>query len=114
MSKRVKSTLSYKGYQANIVFDADSKVLYGVIADIKDHVDFMSATAKGIEKEFQKAVDDYLDFCKTVGKEPDQPFGGVFQVRTSSETHRKLVREAREEGIALNTLVDSILSSHVG
>lgn len=28
---------------------------------------------ENIEKEFRNAVDDYLDFCKEVGKEPERP-----------------------------------------
>ncbi len=107
------NVLEYKGYQAEITFNADTEMLHGVIADIMDHVDFLSPTAKGIEEEFHKAVDDYLSFCEQVGKEPDQPYKGVFQVRTSPETHRKLVQEARRKGIALNSLVDSVLKAHV-
>lgn len=36
-------------------------------------VNFESETYDGLEEEFHKAVDDYLKFCKEVGKEPDKP-----------------------------------------
>ena len=30
-------------------------------------------TYKGLEEEFQKAVDDYLTFCSETGKRPEMP-----------------------------------------
>lgn len=105
--------LEYKGYQAKITFDAEAKQLYGVIADISDHVDFISSSVNGIEKEFKKAVDDYVAFCEEVGKSPEKPYNGVFQVRTSPEAHKRLVQEARRNGSTLNSLVDALLRAHV-
>ena len=105
--------LEYKGYQAKITFDAESKQLYGVIADISDHVDFISDSARGIEREFKKAVNDYIAFCEEVGKNPEKPYCGVFQVRTSPEAHKRLVQEARKNGSTLNALVDALLKAHV-
>ncbi len=61
--------LEYKGYYASIEIDFAGHELYGRIEDIHDLVNFMS----GIEQEFHSAVDDYLEFCKEVGKEPETP-----------------------------------------
>ncbi|WP_297965831.1 type II toxin-antitoxin system HicB family antitoxin [uncultured Anaerovibrio sp.] len=62
--------LEYKGYHAKVEYDVESEVLHGVIDGINDYVDFVSDDTKGIVKEFHKAVDEYLDFCQEVGKEP--------------------------------------------
>ena len=35
---------------------------------MKDLVIFMSDTEENIMTEFQNAVDDYIEFCKEVGK----------------------------------------------
>lgn len=38
--------------------------------DNKDLVDFIADTKDNVEEQFHKAVDDYLEFCKDIGKEP--------------------------------------------
>ena len=69
----MNNILSYKGYTAKIEFSKEDNALFGQIDDIRDFVNFESNSAKEIEKEFHAAVDDYLEFCKEVGKEPDKP-----------------------------------------
>ena len=62
--------LRYKGYSAKPEYSADDKLFYGKILGIDDLVDFSAENAKDLENEFQSAVDDYLEFCKEIGKEP--------------------------------------------
>ena len=69
----MSNILEYKGYHTEIEINFESHELYGKIEGINDFVDFMSDTVAGIIKEFHGAVDDYLEFCKEVGKEPDEP-----------------------------------------
>ena len=66
----MNNVLEYKGYYTVIKIDFERHQLYGKIEGISDLVNFMSDTLSGIEKEFHSAVDDYLEFCDEVGKEP--------------------------------------------
>ena len=63
------NVLEYKGYYTLIRYDAHARKLRGVINGIDDYVDFSSDQVENIEQEFHQAVDDYLEFCKEVGKE---------------------------------------------
>lgn len=67
----VNRNLEYKGYYAQIRFDKESKVFRGVISGIKDYIDFETEDASKVEIEFQSAVDDYIKFCKEVGKQSE-------------------------------------------
>lgn len=60
----------YKGYHAKIEIDFEGHVLHGKIDNIRDLVTFESDTVEGIIREFHSAVDDYLEFCQEVGKQP--------------------------------------------
>ena len=60
--------LKYKGYMAKIESSAEDKCLHGKIDGIADLVTFEADNAHEIEKEFRSAVDDYLDFCREIGK----------------------------------------------
>lgn len=68
----MRNLLEYKGYHTKIEFDTDTMTLRGKIEGINDYIDFEAADVSDIEKEFHSAVDDYIEFCKEVGKEPEK------------------------------------------
>lgn len=65
--------LSYRGYTATIEYDDDDKLWHGKLDKIHDMINFHSFKAEEIEREFHNAVNDYLDFCKEIGKKPEEP-----------------------------------------
>ena len=65
--------LVYRGYAATVEYDGDDKLWHGILDGIKDLVNFHAFEIENIEQEFHNAVDDYLDFCKEIGKEPERP-----------------------------------------
>ena len=60
--------LEYRGYHTKIEYNSSDFTYRGKIEGIDDLVNFESENLKDIEKEFHKAVDDYLEFCKEVSK----------------------------------------------
>ena len=81
---------NYKGYQGTIEPQIEDGTLYGKLAFIGDLVTYEADTLKSLEREFRRSVDDYLDDCVALGKEPDKPFKGVLNVRLGAELHRKI------------------------
>ena len=65
------------------------------------------------ETEFHQAVDDYLAFCKDLGKEPNKPYKGLFNVRISPELHRKAAIAASLHGETLNAFVTNAIRAAV-
>lgn len=108
-----ESVLEYKGYHTNITYDAHAGRLRGVISGIDDHVDFSSDKVEEIEQEFHMAVDDYLAFCREVGKVPGKEYKGVFNVRVKPALHRELVQISEREGESLNAVVERALQLFV-
>ena len=98
--------IEYKGYHSRIRYDVGDKVLHGKIEGIDDLISFESKNVDEIEKEFHEAVDEYLEFCKEIGKTPEKEYKGIFNVRVKPEIHKKLSKKASEEGITLNALVE--------
>ena len=60
--------LNYRGYETKIHYSAEDQLLYGKIEGISDLINFESEDSKKIEQEFHDAVNDYLAFCKEIGK----------------------------------------------
>ena len=109
----MNSTLEYKGYCTRIEFDADAMLLHGKIEGINDLVTFECEDSSRIEAEFHAAVDDYLDFCKEVGKEPEKEYRGLFNVRIRPDLHKRIAAEAVKKNISMNALVEQAISSYV-
>lgn len=63
--------LEYKGYRTKIEFDREDNIFYGKIERIHDFVNFHADDYSKIKKEFHDAVDDYLEFCREIEKEPE-------------------------------------------
>lgn len=105
--------LRYKGYSARPEYSAGDRIFYGKILGISDLVDFQSENAKDLEEEFHKAVDDYLEFCAEIGKQPQKEYSGLFNVRISPELHREVSVFAQAEGVTLNKAVEQAIRAMV-
>ena len=103
--------LAYKGYTALVEFDAESGMLYGSVAGIRDNVYFEGRNADEIERFFRAAVDDYLDFCAEKGKAPEKPFKGSFNVRIGSDLHEKAALAAAAKKQSLNQFVAAAIAA---
>lgn len=109
----MKNILEYKGYHAVIKFDAETFTLRGKIEGINDFVDFQSKDLSTIEESFRRAVDDYLAFCKEVGKEPEKEYKGTFNVRIDSSLHKRVAMYASRMGESLNSTVERAIEAYV-
>ncbi len=109
----MKNVMEYKGYHTKIEYDVETRTLRGKIEGINDFVDFETEDISNIEKEFHNAVDDYLEFCKEVGKNPEKEYKGTFNVRISPDLHKKLAICALMDGRSLNAEVETAISAFV-
>lgn len=108
-----ENMLEYKGYHTIVRYNAETGVLRGVIEGINDFVDFQTDDLNEVKNEFYRAVDDYLEFCAEVGKEPEKEYKGTFNVRIKPELHKKLVLRALENDESLNSVVEKAISAYL-
>ena len=54
----------YKGYVGSIEYSVEDSIHYGKLLNIKDLVNYEAGNITDLEKEFHKAVDDYIEFKK--------------------------------------------------
>lgn len=109
----MKNVLEYKGYYTKVEFDSEAFVVRGKIEGIKDLVNFECGDLLRVEEEFHNAVDEYLEFCKEIGKEPDKEYRGTFNIRINPELHKKLVVVAMKNGDTLNATVEKAIKKYV-
>ncbi|SPF78064.1 type II toxin-antitoxin system HicB family antitoxin [Pseudoprimorskyibacter insulae] len=104
--------LKYKGYIGSTEVSVEDGVVWGKLLHIRDLVTYEAEKVEDLTAEFQSAVDDYLEDCKSDGREPDRPFKGAFNVRVGEDVHRRLQEEAQASGKTLNELVAQVLTRH--
>lgn len=97
------SLIEYKGYLGTVEYSAEDHCLYGKLVDVRDLVSYEATTVEALEREFEAAVDSYLETCQKQGREPHQPCKGTFNVRIGSELHREAMMAS--VGSSLNDFV---------
>jgi predicted HicB family RNase H-like nuclease len=107
-------TMSYKGYAARIGYDDEDGIFTGRIAGIRDAVGFHADTVAGLREAFQEAVEDYIETCARIGKEPQKAYSGQVMFRVSPEVHRKAALAAELAGKSLNQWAEEVLDRAAG
>jgi predicted HicB family RNase H-like nuclease len=99
----------YEGYYGSYEISIEDNVFFGKIEFITELISYEGTTPKSLEKAFEAAVDDYLETCEKLGKEPDRPFKGSFNVRIGENLHRLIAIHAHEKEVSINAFnVDAL------
>lgn len=101
--------LHYKGYAGALEIDAESSILFGRVLDIRDVVTFKGETVAQAKQAFEDSVDDYLEFCESLGQEPNKPFSGKLPFRTTPSHHHKIFLAATKANKSINAWMDETL-----
>lgn len=110
----MSNTMSYKGYAARIAYDDEDRIFNGRIAGIRDGVGFHAENVDDLRTAFEEAVDDYLETCAKLGKEPQKAYSGQVMFRVDPEVHRKAALAAELSGKSLNQWAEDVLAKAVG
>ena len=105
--------IEYKGYTGVFEFDPSIGAFHGRVVGLQDVVTFQGNSLDELRREMAESVEDYLELCVEVGKEPERPYRGEFLVRTTPELHRAAAIEAESAGLSLNAWVEVALASVV-
>jgi len=107
------SMLDYKGYHGSVEADLDTGTLFGKVLFVNDLVTYEATTLAELHQQFCAAVDDYLQTCQSLGRDPQQPCNGVFNVRVSPSLHRAAAIRAHKDGVKLNAVMVSALEQYL-
>jgi len=110
----MSNVLRYKNYAARVEFDAEDGVFFGRVAGIEDGVTFHADTVKGLNAAFREAVDDYLETCTRIGKNPDRPYSGQVYLRVDPAVHARVAIAAKLSGKSINQLGEEALLAAIG
>jgi predicted HicB family RNase H-like nuclease len=99
----------YKGYRAVVTFDDEALLFHGEVVGLRDVITFQGRSAEELVANFRDSVDDYLDWAKGDGFDPEKPFSGNLSLRASPELHRQMTDAAAQKAKSLNQwIVDTL------
>ena len=103
------NSMSYKGYTASMVFDAQDKVIVGRVQDIDDIIAFHGESVSEFEANFHSVIEDYLTASKDLGSAPEKPASGKLMLRIAPEVHAAALKAAARSGTSLNKWAEGAL-----
>ena len=107
--------LKYKGYTGSVEYSEEDKCLFGKVQGMaKDGIIYEGETVEQLTKDFEGAIDDYLQMCNDKGITPRKPYTGVLNVRLSPEMHSGAAMAASKEGITINAFIRNAVARALG
>ena len=107
----MNTMLEYKGYHASIEYDAEDNIFVGEVFGIADSLNFHGTSIDELKATFTQCIDNYLELCKKIGKNPDKEFKGTFNVRIPPALHKKAALAAANQKITLNQYVTQAIEN---
>ena len=106
--------MKYKGYWSEINYSDEDECFCGKIEGLKDSlILFEGQTVKELKKDFEDAIDSYLDNCKKNNEVPEQQCKGSLNVRLGTELHTKAKMKSIEEKISINELIKNAVANYL-
>lgn len=106
--------LEYKGYKGSVEYSKDDDCLCGKVLGMnKDLILYEGTSLSELRKDFEEAVDSYLEGCREDGVEPRKPFSGKMIVRMPQQLHERIALAADGYGVSINDLIVRTLEEGV-
>jgi predicted HicB family RNase H-like nuclease len=96
------TSIKFNDYVASIEYDADIEMFFGRVMNLSSPVTFYGASVEELRREFANSIQAYLEVCRERGIEPEKPYSGRINIRTTPEQHRRFARQAAMAGKSLN------------
>ena len=109
----ISSLMEYNGYHAKVEFDQEDHIFIGHVLGINDSLNFHGESVKELTQSLHECIDNYLDYCQKIGKDPEREFKGSFNVRIKPEQHKKIALYAANEGITINQFVSRAIDDEL-
>lgn len=105
--------MTYKGFVGLVEYDDEARIFSGEVINTRTVITFQGTTVDEVENEFHAFVDDYLEWCKQDGIEPEKTYSGKFNVRISPLFHSQVAVAAKKVVMSLNSFVEKSLHDEI-
>ena len=106
----MNNILEYNGFLGSVEYSAADEVFFGRIIGITDHITYDGDSVQKLKRCFKDAVEDYIESCFELGKEPEKSYSGKLEVLVSPDLHRRLIGFSIQRNQPINKTVEEALS----
>ena len=105
--------IKHKDYLGSVEFDLKNGILHGTILFINDIVTYEGTTLDELTAAFVESVDDYLQTCKELGRNPQKAHSGSLNIRIGEIIHRDAAMLAYKDGQKLNDFIKKAIAEKI-
>lgn len=109
----MRDKLEYKDFIGSVHFSTKDSVFHGKLEGVNDLVTFEGESVNELKSAFEEAVEDYIELCAEINKEPFKSFKGSFNIRITPNLHSKAFKAAILKGKSLNQFVQEAIEREV-
>ena len=109
----MKNNLCYKEYYGSVEFSGEDNIFHGKIIGINDRITYEGDSVHSLKKDFISAVEEYIETCAELGKDPEKTYKGSFNVRIKPELHRQLAVYSISNRKSINSAVEEAIRSYL-
>ena len=108
------NVMEYKGYYAKIRYSDEDQCFYGRIEGLKHSIiSFEGETEEKLRKDFENAIEEYLQTCKELNWKPEKQYKGSFNIRIEPSLHQKAAQFSKIFNMSLNQFVEKAIREKV-
>lgn len=96
-------------YALIIEYSDEDGLFVGHLAGIRDVVGFHGESVAELRAAFEETVEDYLDTCAKLGREPQKPYSGKLSLRIEPQLHATIAVKAQLGHKSINQWVSEAL-----
>ena len=99
--------MKYKGYTGSVEYSPEDGCLFGKVQGLFGTlISYEGESVEEIKKDFEGAIDDYLESCERRGIAPAKPYSGKLNLRMPSELHAAIAIAASTSGTTINDFIN--------
>ncbi len=99
------TTMTHDGYLATVEIDEDAGIMHGRVINARAMLTFEGETLAELRQAFADTIEDYRDWCKERGVEPERPYSGTLSIRITPELHKRVAELAAKAGESINQFI---------
>ena len=102
--------MKYKGYTGSVEYSPEDGCLFGKVQGLFGTlISYEGESVEEIQKDFEGAIDDYIESCRRRGIDPAKPYSGRLNLRMPSELHAAIASAAATCGSTINDFINKSL-----
>jgi predicted HicB family RNase H-like nuclease len=97
--------LKHEGYIAEVGYEDGDALMHGAVVNARAVLHFAGRDIQELKAAFVDTIEDYREWCKERGVEPERPYSGTLSLRLSPELHRRVAEQAAKAGESINQFI---------